>query len=82
MALAVQVKTIDPQGLLDSIYEEIDEGNIATWSYDDDGDFSHVTPDGQWEGEAWLHPTVEVNTLLLTVIPPRLGAVTAEAYAV
>lgn len=80
--MAVNVKTDDPQALLDSIYAAIDEGSIETWAYDDDGDFSHVTSDGQWEGRAWLHPKVGIGALVLTTIPPRNSQVTTEAYAV
>lgn len=79
--MAIQVNTDDPQGLLDSIYAAIDEGSIETWAYDKDMDFFHDTSDGQWEGEAWLHPTVGDGALVLNVIPPT-KTVTMEAYAV
>jgi hypothetical protein len=44
-------------------------------------DFFHDTADGQWKGEAWLHPTVGKGALVLNVIPPKKG-VSKEAYAV
>jgi hypothetical protein len=80
-AMAIQVNSIDPQGLLDSIYEAIDAGNVETWAYDDEGDFFHETADGQWVGKAWLHPAVETSALILNVIPPDNG-ISTEAYAV
>ena len=80
--MAVMIKTSAPQKLLDAIYAAIDDGDIETWAYDDDGDFSHVTSDGQWEGEAWLHPKVGTGALVLTTIPPKDSHVTTEAYAV
>jgi hypothetical protein len=79
--MAIQVHTDNPQGLLNSIYAAIDEGSIVTWTYDDDNDFIHDTPDGQWEGAAWLHPTVREGVLVLNVIPPTDG-LSKEAYAV
>jgi hypothetical protein len=82
IALAINVNANAPQALLDAIYEAIDDGSIETWSYDEDGDFSHVTSDGQWEGQAWLHPEVATAALVLTVVPPKGGAISQEAYAV
>jgi hypothetical protein len=79
--MAIQVTTDNSQELLNSIYAAIDEGNIETWSYDIDRDFFHTTADGQWEGEAWLHPTAVEDILILNVIPPTKG-VSNEAYAV
>jgi hypothetical protein len=79
--MAIQVKTVDPQGLLDSIYEEIDDGQIETWTYDEDGDFIHDTPDQQWVGTAWLHPVSGVAVLTLNIIAPTDG-LSDEAYAV
>jgi hypothetical protein len=79
--MAIHVNTDDSQGLLDSIYAAIDEGSIVTWAYDGDMDFIHDTADGQWKGEAWLHPTVGKGVLVLNVIPPKKG-VSKEAYAV
>lgn len=79
--MAIQVKTADPQGLLDAIYEEIDEGQIETWTYDEDGDFIHDTPDGQWVGKAWLHPVPGAAILTLNTIAPTEG-LSDEAYAV
>jgi hypothetical protein len=34
MGMTIQVKTVDPQGLLDSIYAAIDKGSVETWAYD------------------------------------------------
>jgi hypothetical protein len=79
--MAIQVDTVDPQGLLDAIYEAIDEGHIDTWTYDEDGDFIHDTPDQQWVGKAWLHPVPGVTALTLNAVPSTDG-LSEEAYAV
>jgi hypothetical protein len=79
--MAIQVKTGNPQGLLDAIYEAIDQSRIETWSYDDDGDFIHDTPDRQWVGAAWLRPVAGVSMLALNTVPSRAG-LSEEAYAV
>jgi hypothetical protein len=79
--MAIQVKTAGPQGLLDAIYKAIDEGHIETWTYDEDGDFTHDTPDQQWVGMAWLRPVAGVTTLTLNYVSSTEGLST-EAYAV
>jgi len=78
--MAIRFYTSDPQTLLDAIYKAIDDGHVETWTYDDEGDFSHNRP--QWVGKAWLEPTVEADSLLLTTIPPKGGSVTVRAYAI
>jgi hypothetical protein len=79
--MAIQVGTDNPQKLLDAIYEAIDEGHIETWTYDEDGDFIHVTPDEQWVGKAWLHPVPNATFLTLNTIAPTEG-LSDEVYAV
>jgi hypothetical protein len=79
--MAIAINTSDPQGLLDAIRDGIDDGTIETWSYDEDEDFCHVTSTGQWEGQAWLHPSVGDGSLVLNVVPPKTG-LSKEAYAV
>ena len=79
--MAIEFETKTPNKLLKAFKKTIDDGHIATWSYDGDGDFTH-TPD-QWAHQAWLHPTVVPNTrLTLNVIAPVDTTVSSEAYAV
>ena len=78
--MAVRFYTSDPRALLEAIYKGIDGGHVATWAYDKDGDFSH-SPD-QWKGLAWLKPSVETDSLLLTILPPQGKNVSVLAYAV
>ena len=79
--MSIQIRTTNPQDLLDAIYLAIDEGHIDTWTYDEEGDFSHETASEQWVGEAWLHPVVGLALLSLEIIPPQDG-LSKEAYAV
>jgi hypothetical protein len=78
--MSIRLYTDDPQGLLDTLYEAIDDGEAPTWDHDDDGDFIH-TP-SQWENEAWLQPGVEAGVLVLTILHPKDQAITSEVYAV
>lgn len=63
----ITFKTANPAGLLAKFKELIDEGHIVTWSYDEDGDFTH-TP-SQYQNKAWLVPSTgvkgELNMYLL-----------------
>jgi hypothetical protein len=40
--MAVHFKTKTPKKLLAAHKKAIDDGHIATWSYDKDGDFAHA----------------------------------------
>ncbi|HSU15391.1 hypothetical protein [Longimicrobium sp.] len=67
--MAIIVSTGNPGDLLKSIYKGIDDGDIETWSYDSDGDFTH-TPD-QWRNKAWLVPKVGVGELRFGILKQK-----------
>ena len=71
--MALTIKTEKPQLLLDKIYKAIDEEKIKTWSYDKEGDFTHVTPDKQWVNKAWLSPDALSNEkeLRFKILKPK-----------
>lgn len=68
-SMAVIVKTNNPSSLLQAIYKAIDDNKIETWSYDDDGDFTHV-PD-QWKKKAWLRPKVYSGELRFGIVKQK-----------
>lgn len=79
--MSIHIKTKQPRTLVKHIKEAIDDGSVATWAYDDDGDFIHTPP--QWRGRCWLRPFYPADGgLVLGTIPPRGEALTTEAYAV
>ncbi len=78
--MAVYFTTEDPEKLLAEFKKKIDSKAIVTWSYDDDGDFTH-TP-SQWVRRAWLRPRIQNGKLALFVIPPREKTISTEVYAV
>lgn len=63
--------TGSPAQLLKNIKTAIDKGNVRTWAYDSDGDFTH-TPE-QWVNKAWLRPQAANGALVLNVIAPKSG---------
>ena len=75
----VTISTTTPVNLLAAIKKAIDNGSIKTWSYDNDGDFTHTPP--QWNKKAWLRPTVTSAGLQLKFLAPTTGA-PREVFAV
>jgi hypothetical protein len=67
--MALIIKTDKPNGLLTAIRKGIDDKTIETWSYDDDGDFTH-TP-AQWKKKAWLRPKIFEGELRFGIIKPK-----------
>ena len=78
--MSVHIPTSSPKELLSSIKAKIDKGEIRTWSYDKDGDFTH-TPD-QWKTKAWLRHRDVAGELVLGIIPPKGTTLSKEVYAV
>lgn len=78
--MAILFKTQDPNILLKDFKKKIDDGIIQTWSYDQDGDFTH-TPD-QWKNKAWLKPKTENGSLVLSIINPKNQSISSLIYAV
>jgi hypothetical protein len=80
--MAVRALTDDARGLLDAIKELIDEGHIATWAYDRNGDFTHTASGGQWKNKAWLRPVIHEDRLRFRFLKPKANEVTREIFAV
>jgi hypothetical protein len=79
-AMALRIKTSDPQGLLTRIKKVIDQGHVRTWAYDKDGDFTH-TPQ-QFVRQAWLRPAIEPEELRLHIIRNTSIAPTRAIYGI
>jgi hypothetical protein len=78
--MAVVVKTLRPRGLLFAIRKAIDAGTVLTWSYDDDGDFTHSVK--QWARRAWLRPRIVEGGLVFNIIPPRGRNISRVVYGI
>ncbi len=78
--MALYFKTSNPQKLLTEFKNAIKEGRVTTWSYDEDGDFTH-SPD-QWKYKAWLIPSIEEDKLALYILKPKNVNISTEVYAV
>jgi len=83
--MALRIKATNPQDLLNKIKAGIDEKRIETWRYitNSNGEyFTHVTPNKQWEGKAWLKPSVHGEQLVFNIVRPQDKKVSSKAYAV
>lgn len=78
--MAVNFETSDPQALLAAFRWGIDQGHIVTWSYDDDGDFTH-TPD-QWSKRAWLRPTLYTGRLVMNILGRKDETMPIVVYSI
>ena len=78
--MAIIVQTSTPKALLAAIRKAIDDGEVATWSYDEDGDFTH-TPD-QWTGKAWLRPYTGAGVLSFGLLGHTGTVMTKPLYGV
>jgi hypothetical protein len=67
--MALVVVTPRPRALLRKIREAIAEGDVTTWKYDSDDDFTHTSE--QWGGRLWLRPVAVDGALRLRTVPPR-----------
>lgn len=76
--MTIIVKTSSPSGLLRKIKKAIDDNEVRSWSYDNDGDFTHDSE--QWSRKAWLSPKVEDGELRLKIIPPEDVTISSQVY--
>ena len=85
--MAIIIRTSNPRQLLRQINQFIDAKRIKTWTYDDEGDFTTVSP--QWRYHAWLHPILPDpkngypnDVLIFGIVGSRRFSMTKEIYGV
>ena len=78
--MAIIVSTDDPRGLLSAIKQAVNNDTIATWSYDDDGDFTHTAD--QWKYRAWLRAKVREDRIIFNILPPKAKTISRAVYGI
>ena len=78
--MAIYINTTKPNGLLKEIISQIKEGKILTWNVDEDGDFTHDTP--QWNRHAWFKAKVSDGKISFYIFPPMESHVSIKGYAI
>lgn len=71
MAIEVKLRKIAPEQFINDIKKKIDDGEIDTWVYDEDGDFTHSS--SQWINKAWMSPSIIEEDLSKEIIFGILG---------
>ncbi len=77
--MAIILKSNQPQWVIDQLHKRIDNNIIETWTYDEDGDFTHV---GQWKNKAWMGVRVEKNRLYFYIIGRKSIDMSLMEYSV
>lgn len=77
--MAIIFNTKKPRTIITNIRKMIDNGEIDTWSYDKDGDFTHV---GQWENKAWFTPKIEDDKLSFFIVGRKSVNMTLMEYSI
>ncbi len=78
--MAVYFLTNQPEVLLAEFKKKIDNGHVVTWSYDQQGDFTHTAD--QWKYLAWLRPVIKQEKLMMCIVKNKKKLLTPAIYGV
>jgi hypothetical protein len=79
--MAVIITNGDHDKLLTAIKMAIDTDKIKTWTYDNDGDFTHTA--SQWIKKAWFRPRNSEGTdVIFSMIGTKNMKITKTIYGV
>lgn len=80
--MAIIIKTKNPNQLLQSLNDAIENREILTWMVDDDGDYT-ITRD-QWQYHAWMKPYIkqEDGILCFGIVQSRKFEMTKDLYGI
>lgn len=79
ITMAIHIKTNTPQKILEILKDCIDSKKIETWSYDSEGDFTHVS---QWKNLAWMRPKIENKELIFGIIGQKGVKMSKAIYGI
>lgn len=79
--MAIKLKlSISPVAALTLLKINIDNHEINTWEYDEDGDFTHSVE--QWKNKAWFTPTIHKDELIFGILGRKESKLTLMEYSV
>jgi hypothetical protein len=79
--MAVDVFTVDAEGLLRSLRRRMREGRIDGWAYDDQFESFTHTP-APWKGQGWFQPEVCADKLRFVLKGTEGTPYTRELFTV
>lgn len=77
--MAIIVKTKHSEYIRVKIPVLINEGKVDMWEYDEDGDYTQVSP--QWHNKAWLRAIIEDDNLIFYIIGRKMSLLSIEEYS-
>jgi hypothetical protein len=81
IAMALHFHTETPARLLGALKKAVDDRHVTTWTYDEDGDFTHTSEN--WNSHAWFKPRVdEGRKLSFYILAPNEVQLSSLTYAV
>lgn len=78
--MALFVLTDQPEFLLTAFKKAVDNNEVRTWSYDQDGDLTHTAE--RWVQKAWFRPKIRRELLYLPILSPTNSRMSTLVYAV
>lgn len=78
--MALYFETDQPSELLARYKAAVDDGQVRTWAYDDEGDFTHTAE--QWKNSAWFRPKVLLGRLAFYILTPKDTVLSSAIYAI
>jgi hypothetical protein len=78
--MAVRAFTSNPDSLIRSIRESIEDGTIKTWSLDKDGDLVYESE--QWKYKAWMRPRIRDDQVLFSILGSTTQTMKKSTYAI
>ena len=79
--MAITIKTKNPQKLIKSLNDAIENREILTWSVDQDGDYT-IARD-QWRYHAWFKPQdIKDGELIFGIVQSRKYNMTRKLYGI
>lgn len=77
--MSVRAYTPDSKGLLNSIKRGISEGEITSWSIDEDGDLT--LSESRWSNKAWMRTRTLSDQLLFNIVGSTKSTLSTVTYA-
>lgn len=77
--MAIIINTNNPQPIIDRMKSMMDASVIDTWSYDEDGDFTHI---GQWKNHAWMSPIILDDKIIFKILGRKNVQMSLMEYSI
>lgn len=72
--------SVPPSVALNLLKKKIDDHEIDTWEYDEDGDFTHSAL--QWKNKAWFTHHIQENELVFGILGRKDTKLSLMEYSV